>query len=459
MSKMKRLLALGLSPWVAWVILVGIIIYGIAALSLDRDMWLQYYQNDFKVTPPILVISSDDWGGVSPPETATDLYQIRNILRRFKDAYGNHPVITAYINPAAPDFEEIIRSDYKKYTWRFCYEHNPVLVNLWRSLAEEGFFNIQFHGREHINIPLWLSALQEDLPGFRESCGKGYIGQNNYRASEVLVEKDARFPFLFVSFVDASTNPPRALPLETQKYMVRTGLRIIREHFLTNPEIVVAPGHIWDVSTWRAFKEKHIEYIETIRVPIVEVGPGLELIQTHNYVNWFSNRHGIKAVIRNCFYEPNWGLAESETEVNYSRKALRRAERALRRLRRRLLGGEPAVLATHKYNYVADGADRKRANLEGLESLLLKVQTEFPSVAFLSASDLGHYMHNRAHKATRKIPFTKTTLSRTERIQNTVKCLWLCHREFRLWFVVASVALAWCVLTLIMSKKILAMSK
>ena len=447
----KRLLRLLLLPSLGWIALLLILAYGAFTLWSRKKTWLSYYHIQWQVTPPILVISSDDWGGSDPLETPRDLQQLASILRKFKDAYGNHPIITAYMNPAAPDYENIIESDYQRYSWSFCYESEPALVEAWRSLCGEGLFEIQFHGREHWNVPLWLSALREDLPGFRRSCRQHTM--RPHWGWDSLAEKDPRFRYLATSFIDASTNPPRALPLGTQEQMVSTGLDIIRRHFGTDPGIVTAPGHVWDLNTWKALQHGGIAYLESEPNLITAVGADLELITTNTRVQWFSSPHGVRAIVRNCSYEPNWPAQAHLASGDYTASATAELRSALWHARRRLMSGGLAVLSTHKYCYVGEGSARKEASLKGLERFLKEVRTEFPAIAFLSAGDLARYVHGGAQEAGRKIPFAKRNVSSADRLDNVVKCLWVCHWKFRLWVAALGVVFAWSLLVSVRRRK------
>jgi len=99
-----------------------------ACLWKECDQWRSYFAQQWCWTPPVLVISSDDWGGANPPETAEDLEKLRDTLQSVTDAAGSPLVLTAYLNPAEPDFERISESKYETYFYRYCYRDKPDIA-------------------------------------------------------------------------------------------------------------------------------------------------------------------------------------------------------------------------------------------------------------------------------------------------------------------------------------------
>ena len=140
----------------------------------------------------IVVIESDDWGSIRMPSrevydkllkagirvdrcpynrydslaSEEDLSALFEILTQFRDKNGKQPAITANTVVANPDFEKIQASGFKEYFYEPFTEtlkKHPAhqnSFNLWTQGMSEGIFQPQFHGREHVNLPLWLSLLQ-----------------------------------------------------------------------------------------------------------------------------------------------------------------------------------------------------------------------------------------------------------------------------------------------------------
>lgn len=144
-----------------------------------------------KLNKRIVVIESDDWGTIRATNrenyntfkrhfgdfdnpylkydtlaSKEDLSALFDVLRIHKDHEGNHPVITFNTVVANPDFEKIKASNFKKYYYEpFTetlkrYYSNDNIFDLWQEGIKDGLIFPQFHGREHVNVPIWLNKLQ-----------------------------------------------------------------------------------------------------------------------------------------------------------------------------------------------------------------------------------------------------------------------------------------------------------
>src|SRR5690606_11759897 len=76
-------------------------------------------------------------------------------------------------------FEKIKATEYQNYYYEpFAktlerYQREDAL-NLWKQGMVQKLFIPEFHGREHLNVPVWLRALQQKDPhtlmAFEEGC-------------------------------------------------------------------------------------------------------------------------------------------------------------------------------------------------------------------------------------------------------------------------------------------------
>jgi hypothetical protein len=158
----------------------------------------------------IVVIESDDWGSIRMPSlkayqhlqqlglnidkgdnqryntldtlaSSTDLAHLFETLRRVKDNQGHHPVFTAMSLVANPDFEKIAGNGFTQY------EYEPFTTTLeqyglsdaftlWQQGADEHLFHADFHGREHLNVKVWMDALRHGDPHTRAAFDQGSWG-------------------------------------------------------------------------------------------------------------------------------------------------------------------------------------------------------------------------------------------------------------------------------------------
>ena len=229
----------------------------------DSFQIISYFAQDSYITPTVLVISSDDWGGSNPPETIEDLEKLENTLSLVTDAKGKSLVLTAYTNPAEPDFEKIILENYTSYSYRYCYLFKPEVATKLRELNEKGLVDIEFHGREHYNIPLWFDLLKNDFPGYRKACIDKYILFREGPAWDI--KADPRLPYIVTSFIDASVYPAKALSVEKQIEMFTSGINLMETELGVKPSVFTPPGYCYDTNTLKAMYLSGLYYLDSIK--------------------------------------------------------------------------------------------------------------------------------------------------------------------------------------------------
>ncbi len=141
------------------------------------------------------MIESDDWGSIRMPSEKAyhallakglpvsegdsgpynlydtladkdDLSALFEVLQSVKDKNRNPAVFTAFSVTANPDFEKIKSADFKAYYYELFpetlkrYYGDDSVFQLWKEGIRQGVFIPQFHGREHLNVPEWMRALQ-----------------------------------------------------------------------------------------------------------------------------------------------------------------------------------------------------------------------------------------------------------------------------------------------------------
>ena len=161
----------------------------------------------------IVVIESDDWGSIRMPsrlvykkllnagldlnggdglryslydslESSSDLELLYEVLILFKRFNNASAVITANSVVANPDFVKIRENDFQQYYYEPVtetikkYKGSETTINLWKEGISNRVFVPQFHGREHLNISVWMNALRakdnETLMAFNEGMWAFY---------------------------------------------------------------------------------------------------------------------------------------------------------------------------------------------------------------------------------------------------------------------------------------------
>lgn len=155
---------------------------------------LRNIQSGTKVKDRIVVFDSDDWGsnriaskedldaliksGLLSSDPCVydrcdtiarkdDLSSLFEVLSKYRDRDGNHAVVSAFFNPVNPDFQKIKESGYQEYYYETFLDtlektgEKEEVYNLWKQGIENKVIFPEYHGREHLTVPLWMKYLQK----------------------------------------------------------------------------------------------------------------------------------------------------------------------------------------------------------------------------------------------------------------------------------------------------------
>jgi len=350
----------------------------------------------------IVTIECDDWGSIRMPsryvydlllqrgtkftphfinvydklESGNDLEQLYEALTSVKDKNGRPAIMTAVTNVANPDFERIRASDFSEYyyepftkTLKSYYPDDDVF-KLWLEGISAGIFIPELHGREHINVQMWLQKLREgdkdllmafdhkfvymDIPGLP-------VPAREFGAELYFTSEDQK-PFLLNSMKEA--------------------VSLFRDIFGSSPRIFVPPNGIF-----------HPEFEQTIK------GCGLKFLFVSHFmphpVNGGRLRYryltdgqtgpsGITYYLRNCAFEPS---ANDYIGIDQTLKQIGAAFK----------WGKPAIISTHRVNFVGgiDNANREKG-LKELKKILKAIIQKWPDIEFMNSADALEIMKGRS---------------------------------------------------------------
>lgn len=341
------------------------------------------------VSQKYIIFESDDWGAIRTSShefkkqieekfpdfskspyavdglaSAEDLELLFGVLSSFRDESGQYPKFTANVIVANPDFKKIKESNFERYYFETVEEtfskssaHNNNL-SLWKEGENLGLFIPQFHGREHLNFGRWLSALRNDKNYTRYFFEKGmtYSGVGDY------------------SFMEAfDWSHPKEI--ESNNNVITEGLKIFENLFGKKSTSFIAPCYNWDPNVEDTLKQNGVDWIQGIQYQLAPTGEFGKYKRIKHYFGEKSES-GIKYSIRNVFFEPT--LAPQKDWVN----------NALARISNAFLFSKPAVICSHRVNYVGfiDKNNRDR-NLKLLQELLKQILKKWPDVKFVSSQD------------------------------------------------------------------------
>lgn len=353
----------------------------------------------WKTRQRIVVFESDDWGAIRMPSKDVynlclkhgypvdknpferydslasdfDLNILFNVLQEFKDSVGNHPVITANVCVANPDFAKIEANDFHSYFFEpitDTFKRYPCHQRAWdlwgQGRALKVFFP-QFHAREHINVPLFMRRLQEgneDIKfGFSNRIA-GIIDRNGTNPQN---------PYVQASYF--RTLEEKAI---VQNSFVE-GLKIFEQLFGFSSQSFIPTNYIWSSDFNKAMKEGGVQFIQGRRRMLEPDLKGGKRIN----ITYSGQRNAMDQInlVRNCQFEP--ALYENSDEVGNCLKEMSIAFRF----------NNPAIVSTHRLNFVGFIEEKNREkNIALFRRLLAEILKRWPDVVFMNSAGLGQLM-------------------------------------------------------------------
>ena len=350
----------------------------------------------------LVVIESDDWGAIRMPsrqayaklldagirvdrslydrldclENRQDLEALFDLLAKHRDGQGRPATVTFNTVMGNPDFAAIEADDFERFHHQPFGEsyrayHGDNLWPLWRQAMEEGLIRPQFHAREHLNSTLWMEDLRA---GHTETClafRHGFYGlktrtgappQGNYLAAYW---------------------PGSPKQLQAIRDITLDGLKQFQALFGFASTTFIACNYVWPAALDSTLAEQGVTMLQTQRGRIDPQPDGSTRIRRHctGQRNALQQRYPV----RNVHFEPYL-----DNRRDWSAQALREIQQAF-------LLGKPAVICSHRINYVSGMSTAHRdRNLMLLDQLLTKVRQRWPQVEFISSDALASRMESSA---------------------------------------------------------------
>lgn len=346
----------------------------------------------WRTNKKIVVIESDDWGSIRMPskevysklvskgydisgsdynrldtlESNDDLFMLYEVLKSHRDIMGNHPVITANMVVGNPDFNKIRQSDFSKYYFEPVtetlkqYPGRNSVESLWNAGNVERIFHPQFHGREHVNVVRWMEALKKRSPEilYAFDCNTTFSGDGDYNFMEVL-----------------DYNTPS--DLFKMKESLAEGLDIFEDIFGYRSKSFIPPCYTWNSDVEKVLYEGGVKYIQGLVVQSIPTGSFGNYKKKYHFLGK-RNALGQYFLIRNAFFEPS--LNEIPDPV----------EECLNRIKIAFRWNKPAIISSHRINYMGElDVSNREKNLKLFDELLRKMIKRWPEVEFMTSDGLG----------------------------------------------------------------------
>ncbi|EFK09718.1 conserved hypothetical protein [delta proteobacterium NaphS2] len=359
------------------------------------------YAKGWKTKNKIIVIESDDWGAIrtssreayerlksdgyaldkSPYaldslETESDLTELYSVLDNIKDYRGRSACFTANMILANPDFAAIKASGFKDYFYEPAElalkrdrQRRNVLA-LWKEGRNRNIFIPQFHGREHIRYWEWLEALKNGSPEAHETFTLNMCGVP-LRASKETQS------FYLPMYLDDHELKSKSVNI---KEVITEGVKLFEKTFGYRSLSTVAPNVTWTPTVEKIWYDNNINYIQGGLTQIIPNGNGGKRVA--HYTGERSLFGGLY-LSRNCTFEPSKSSDSGYWQIS------------LKQIRRAFAFKEPAILSTHRVNYIGNiKSENRDRGLNQLKSLLDAVLDKWPDTIFLSTPELGFMIEN-----------------------------------------------------------------
>lgn len=305
-------------------------------------------------------------------ENREDLSMLFELLQEFRDVRDKPPLFTFNTVMGNPDFSKIEKNHYSKYyfqsftdSYREYYGEN--LIDLWAKAMDEELMVPQFHCREHLNVSLWMKALQMDAGSTRAGCSSRFYGMKNCETTD---PNQAHFLCTYWPESEADFMQKAEILID--------GLTQFKKLFGFPSRSFVASNYVYPPELEHVLHENGVYYIQGQRGHISPALTGSDYTIKRNYIGQ-QNQLGQIYTIRNCIFEPS--LMPEKDCVGECLKEIQNA----------FFWRKPAIISSHRANYVSEISTANRdSGLRQLKKLVSGILETWPEVEFMDSSTLGN---------------------------------------------------------------------
>jgi hypothetical protein len=354
----------------------------------------------FRTNRKIVVFESDDWGMIRMAskdaynrllkkgypvdgctynsndalETNDDVQFLAEVLQNHRDRNGNFAKFTLNNIVANPDFVKIKANGFKKYEYEpFIetlkrYSNADNVIQYYKEGIESGVFQIQFHGREHVNVNRWIDKLAENdkaiIDAFEEEMFTVAVGSNNSGRREGLDSFGMAYKTQY----------------EIMESVIETGTELFEKLWGYKSLSFIAPCYTWSEKLEPILRHNSVKYIQGSHAQIMPVD-GLELkVKVKRHYMGQKNAYNQIYLVRNVHFEPAGKSNLDRENAN-----------TLVQIKNAFMWKKPAIISTHRVNYISRiNPKNKENNLKLLNKLLIQIVALYPDVEFMSSDQLGN---------------------------------------------------------------------
>lgn len=353
----------------------------------------------------IVIIESDDWGTIRMPNlevkkkyealgykisnnpycsydtlaNSEDLEVLFDCLSAFKDQKGSNPVITLNTVMANPCFDKILDSEFKEYFYEpFTdtlknYYPNENVFELWEQGIENRIIMPQFHGREHVNVPLWLNELQKTNKPLIDAFNLKFWGI----PTEIYEPKNLN--------VQASYDSDDNKNTSFYKKSIMEGLDLFERVFGFRSKTFIANNYIWSSKLDDVLYEQGVIGFQGMKYQKYPFSQNdVKRLKKEAYTGKRNNNSQVY-LVRNCVFEPS----QYNGSFNNVGKCLQQIEQAF-------FFKKPAIITSHRLNFIGGLSQENRTcTINQMNLMLETILKRWPDVEFLSSDELTEAIINQ----------------------------------------------------------------
>jgi hypothetical protein len=350
----------------------------------------------WKTNRKIVVIESDDWGSIrmrdqktfenllnagirvdksrydslDSLETKQDLEFLLEVLGKYKNTKGDTPKFTTNMVTGNPDFEKIEADDFQQYHKQsfldsYQYYNQEDLKPIWFQGIDQKLIQPQFHAREHLNVQLWMRDLQNGYQDTQLAFKNYFFGLKTKTSSSYQTN--------YLEAYRAESD----LELKVVNTNLGEGFKEFEQIFGFKSQSFIACNYVWPKEIEQTLLNNGINAIQSQRGQVMpQPNRGGKPKIKHHYTGQKNKLNQIYTV-RNVLFEP------------FENEKIDWVNRAMNDINTAFIWRKPAIVSTHRINYVSQMSIKHRdKNLKMLNQLLQQILKKWPEVEFMSSDEL-----------------------------------------------------------------------
>lgn len=339
----------------------------------------------------VVIFDSDDWGTIRTPnkkvkdslareklisnynhydendclESEEDLSALFDVLYRFNDSKGNHPILTFNTVMSNPDFDKIRENYFLKYSAEsfqdtYLRYWNKNLIGLWNQGINNKLIFPQFHAAEHLNVSLWMEALQQGYSDVHKSFNHEYFGLSG-------VKTPSKYQNRYLAAYHNTSNED----LKEKLDILKNGLKQFESVFGHKSNSFIACNYVWNNDIEKVAYEMSVEIIKSQRAQLKpDINQGI-LKPVYHFNGQLSN-YNQTYLVRNVVFEP-----AMNSNIDWVSKCMKEIANAF-------FWKQPAVICTHRVNYIGTLNEKNRKqSLQLLDTLIRSILKKWSNVSFV----------------------------------------------------------------------------